>query len=224
VNLWQLVCWAAERMPNKVIVADDYGRSLTAVEYRDGAEQVAAALGVKRGDVVSWQLPTALEAPVLMAALARLHVAQNPIIPVFRHREVRAISREMDTTLIVVPETWRGFSHGDMARELDCRVLTLDFKGAPGSELRLPMGDPSTLPQQPSTDADWVYYSSGTTADPKGAKHTDSTLIAASRRNDRAGLVRRRRRLPDCVAFRPHRRFNNAGVLPAYRHEAGLVR
>ena len=45
----------------------------------------------------------------------------------------------------------------------------------------LPKGDPATLPPAP-TDGDqvrWLYYTSGTTSDPKGVKHTDKTLIAA---------------------------------------------
>jgi cyclohexanecarboxylate-CoA ligase len=180
MTFWDLVCSAADDMPDTVILADDHGRALTATQYRDAAERVAAGLDVRPGEVVSWQLPTSLEAPVLMAALARLDVVQNPVISVLREREVRNITAQLGTSLFIVPETWRGFSHGDMAREMGCRVLALDFDGTPGPALRLPAGDPSTLPPPPGQDARWVYYSSGTTADPKGARHTDSTLIAAS--------------------------------------------
>jgi len=46
----------------------------------------------------------------------------------------------------------------------------------------LPEGDPATLPpvSDPSgADAvRWLYYTSGTTSDPKGVKHTDASLIA----------------------------------------------
>jgi cyclohexanecarboxylate-CoA ligase len=180
MTLWELVCSAAEAMPDKVILADDHGRTLTTTQYRDAAERVAAGLEVGPGEVVSWQLPTTLEAPVLMAALARLDAVQNPVISVLRDREVRIITTQLGTSLLVVPETWRGFSHGDMARGMGCRVLALDFDGTPGPDLRLPMGDPSALPPPPDADTRWVYYSSGTTADPKGAKHNDSTLVAAS--------------------------------------------
>jgi cyclohexanecarboxylate-CoA ligase len=181
MTLWQLVCTAAERMPDKVILADDYGRSMTTVGYRDAAERVAAGLQVERGEVVSWQLPSTLEAAVLMAALARLDVVQNPIIPVLRDREVRLITRQLKTSLFIVPETWRGFAHADMARELGCRALALDLEHLEGSDLRLPVGDPTMLPPPPAADTRWVYFSSGTTADPKGAKHSDSTLIVAAR-------------------------------------------
>jgi acyl-CoA synthetase (AMP-forming)/AMP-acid ligase II len=48
----------------------------------------------------------------------------------------------------------------------------------------LPEGDPATLPPAPAgMDAEsapirWIYYTSGSTADPKGVQHTDQTLIA----------------------------------------------
>jgi acyl-CoA synthetase (AMP-forming)/AMP-acid ligase II len=47
----------------------------------------------------------------------------------------------------------------------------------------LPDGDPAALPVPP-TDGDevrWVYYTSGTTSDPKGVRHTDGTLMAGGR-------------------------------------------
>jgi len=59
---------------------------------------------------------------------------------------------------------------------------------------QLPEGDPSTLPPAPEGTDDpadlpvrWLFYTSGTTADPKGARHTDFTILAAARAMD-AGL------------------------------------
>ncbi|MEZ5179969.1 MAG: class I adenylate-forming enzyme family protein [Acidimicrobiales bacterium] len=46
----------------------------------------------------------------------------------------------------------------------------------------LPDGDPASLPPAP-TDGDevrWVYFTSGTTSDPKGVRHTDRTLITGA--------------------------------------------
>jgi acyl-CoA synthetase (AMP-forming)/AMP-acid ligase II len=184
-TFWSLVERAARVRPDEVILADDHGRSLTTTALRAEAEKVAAgllALGVAPGDVVSWQLPTTLEAAVLLAACARLGITQNPVIPLLREREVRFIDGQAGTRLLVVPETWRGFSHGDMARSLGPEMLALDFEGQPGPALRLPSGDPGTLPPPPHTarECRWIYYSSGTTAAPKGARHTDASVIAAS--------------------------------------------
>jgi len=180
VTFWDLVCAAAREQPDWQILADDYGRILTSAQFRDAAERVAAGLPVEANDVVSWQLPTTLEAAVLMAALSRLNAVQNPLIPALRHREVGAITAQLGTSLFVTPETWQGFCHGQMARDTGCRVLALDFDGVPRGSLRLPTGDPSTLASAPDEDARWVYYSSGTTAEPKGVKHSDSSLIASS--------------------------------------------
>jgi acyl-CoA synthetase (AMP-forming)/AMP-acid ligase II len=46
----------------------------------------------------------------------------------------------------------------------------------------LPAGDPLTLPAPPDDGATvrWIFYTSGTTSDPKGARHTDAGLLAAS--------------------------------------------
>lgn len=194
-SLWALVEVAAHQRPDDIILADDHGRSLTSSAFRVEAERAAAGLlahGIAPGDVVSWQLPTTLEAAVLIAALARLGAVQNPIIPVFRDREVGFIVDQVGASLVVVPETWRGFGHGDMARSLGPDVLALDLEQASGPSLRLPAGQPESLPPPPPSgdECRWIYYSSGTTADPKGARHTDASLIASS-----SGMV-------DCLGLR----------------------
>ena len=191
-TLWALVERAAGEYGDHVLLADDYGRRLTGAGLRDAAESVAAglaALGVGPNRRVSWQLPTTLEAMVVMVALARLGAVQNPIIPVLRERDVHFIAQQVGAEFLLVPETWRGFAHGNMARdlasELECTVVVCDHSTDPAAlegALRLPTADPSTLPPPPSTAADvrWFYYSSGTTSVPKGARHTDASVIASA--------------------------------------------
>lgn len=180
MSLWSLVLHAESEAPDRVMLADDHGRTLTTTQFRRAAEAVAAALPVEGGATVSWQLPTVLEAPVLMAALSRLGVRQNPLMPVLRDREVRSITTQVHTDLLVVPHTWRGFAHGDMARSLGVTVVELELEGPIDAHLRLPVADPAGLPPAPSADAEWVYFSSGTTAEPKGVRHTDVSLIASA--------------------------------------------
>jgi cyclohexanecarboxylate-CoA ligase len=186
MTVWQLVVDAAERHPKRVVVADEHGRSLTTIQLRSAAERVAAGLGVAPGQVVSWQLPSTLEAVVLLIALARIGAVQNPIIPILREREIGMITTQIRTSLLVVPEMWRGFAHGDMARSLanGCGfdVMPLDLESPVSADLRLPEGDPRGLGAVPDTDDEcrWIYFSSGTTATPKGIRHTDASLTASS--------------------------------------------
>ena len=127
-------------------------------------------------------LPTWLESLVLVAALSRLGALQNPVLPSYRRRELDFIVAQSGAELLVVPRVWRGFDYEELAGEIaagrELRVLLVD-RG-------LPDADPDALPPPPQpTDAQhaptrWLFYSSGTTADPKGALHTDHTLLAAS--------------------------------------------
>jgi cyclohexanecarboxylate-CoA ligase len=185
VTVWDLIERAAAERPHEVLVADGHNRALTTGAFRQEAERAAAglqSLGIAPGDVVSWQLPTTLEALVLLAACARLGVVQNPIIPVLREREVALICEQVSPALIVVPEVWRGFRHGDMARALGRAVFVVDLEAEPGPAMRLPSGDAATLPPPPASadECRWIYYSSGTTSVPKGARHTDTSVIGAS--------------------------------------------
>ena len=58
-----------------------------------------------------------------------------------------------------------------------------------GDALRLPgaIADALDPPPEPSRDTRWIYYSSGTTAAPKGIRHTDASVIAGS--NGVVGMV-----------------------------------
>jgi cyclohexanecarboxylate-CoA ligase len=191
---WTLIADAAQRQPNRLLLADDHGRSLTARQLHDAACATAAAFaerGIGAGTVVSWQLPTTLETMVVMAALTRLGAMQNPIIPILREHEVGFITSQLATEVLVVPEFWRGFHHGGLAGALSSGggfdVITVDLVTPPvAGGLRLPHGsvDALTAPPEPTSDTRWIYYSSGTTAAPKGIRHTDMSVIAGS-----AGVV-----------------------------------
>jgi acyl-CoA synthetase (AMP-forming)/AMP-acid ligase II len=133
-------------------------------------------------------LPTTLEAMVLCAALARLGAVQNPILPIYRAREVRFISRQTGARLLCVPAYWRGFDYAAMAGQIageqaGLGVLVLDGELPEGDPARLPAPPPAPDPAHAAVR--WHFYTSGTSADPKGARHTDATLLASFR-----GLVR----------------------------------
>jgi cyclohexanecarboxylate-CoA ligase len=192
-TLWALLKETAASYPTETVLADDHGRSFTRPDLIAHAEAVAAALaeaGVGTGSVVSWQLPTVVESIVLVLALARLDAVQNPLIPILRENEIGFITDQVGTDVLVVPMTWRGFDHGAMARQIaktvGFSVIELDLESPLGpGDVRLPTGDPSTLPPEPLTlpvgdPVRWLYFSSGTTGKPKGARHTDSSIMASA--------------------------------------------
>ena len=179
-TLWQLICERADATPDKRMAFDEQGRALSYGEYRAWAERVAAGLhahGVGVGTRVSWILPSRLESMVLAAALARLGAVQNPILPIYRSREVGFIARQSECSLMIVPGIFRGFDYPmvtEATAGLDVQILVVDPD--------LPEGAPTILTPYVAAFADlrWLFYSSGTTADPKGAKHSDRTMSAAN--------------------------------------------
>jgi acyl-CoA synthetase (AMP-forming)/AMP-acid ligase II len=206
-DLWELLDARVAATPDVEMACDERGRRITYAEFRERAEQVAAgiaALGIEAEDVVSWSLPTGFDAMVLSAALRRLDVVQNPIIPIYREREFGFCTRQTGAKLLIVPGVWRGFDYEAMARSIAERTPGLDVLVVDGDD-GLPLGDPATLPPRaapPATPADspvrWLLYTSGTTSDPKGARHGDNALdhIAGAmadrldtRDRDRSGIA-----------------------------------
>jgi acyl-CoA synthetase (AMP-forming)/AMP-acid ligase II len=181
-SLWQLVTERAEASPDVLMAIDMQGRTMTFGEFHARAERAAAgfaAMGVGEGTPVSWILPSRFEAFVLTAALARLGATQNPILPIYREREVSFMARQTRCELMVVPGTFRDFDYETMARAatrgLDATVLVTDPD--------LPDGDPATLAAPAPGDGEpvrWIMYTSGTVADPKGARHTDASIAASN--------------------------------------------
>ena len=183
-TLWQLVEARAAATPEALFAVDERDRTLTFAAYRDAALRTAAGLyarGIGPETPVSWMLPTTIEALVLAAALARLGAVQNPILPIYRERETRFVTRQTNARMLCVPPTFRGFDYPALARTLAAERADLDVLMVDDS---LPEADPRDLPVpkpfavQPVR---WIFYTSGTTADPKGALHTDASLIASFR-------------------------------------------
>ncbi|MGW0659603.1 AMP-binding protein [Streptodolium elevatio] len=229
-SFWAAIAARADETPDTEMMADERGRRMTYGQYRDAAEKFAAYLadrGVGEGTVVTWQLPTWIESVVVVGALARLGAVQNPVMPIYRERELAFVTDQAASRLLIVPPVWRGFDYPAMAAAVAARnpaleVMVLDGAvrengtsegqasvdassegAAPG--VALPAGDPARLPPPPAipdgpeqAPVRWYFYTSGTTADPKGARHTDATVMAggtgmaeriACVPGDRVGLV-----------------------------------
>ncbi len=189
-TFWEMLDRRAALSPEQPFLIDDTDRRVTFTAFTAWAERVAAGLhdrGVTEGTVVTWQLPTRIETIVASFALSRLGAVQNPILPIYREREVGFALRQLGAAVVLIPGTWRGFDYRAMVDALVDRLVADDRPRPIVLDCydTLPEGDPATLPPPPvaaatpeSAPIRWVYYTSGTTADPKGVQHTDETLIA----------------------------------------------
>ncbi|MFF2098920.1 class I adenylate-forming enzyme family protein [Streptomyces sp. NPDC058202] len=202
-TLWELVERRAHLTPDRPVLLQG-DRSLTFGALRERSERVAAGLyerGVRPGTVVAWQLPTRIETALLSFALARVGAVQTPVIPFYRDREVGFALRESKAAHFAVPGEWRGFDHTAMAHRLGARNVFEAYDD-------LPDGDPAVLPPPPSdgTTVRWIYWTSGTTSDPKGVLHTDRSLIAGG----------------SCLAHALHLSADDVGSMAfPYAHIAG---
>ncbi|MEM7139807.1 MAG: AMP-binding protein [Actinomycetota bacterium] len=181
-SLWGLVEHGAATWPDATMLRSRQGDTATFAEYRERADRMAAgfaAMGIGQGDVVSWILPTWVDTVVMAAALSRLGAVQNPIIAIYRDREVGFCARQAGATLLITPGEFGSYDFGAMGERVCAEVDGLDhLVVGPGS---FPDGEPAALaaaiPGAPG-EVRWLTYTSGTTADPKGARHTDQTVGA----------------------------------------------
>src|SRR5690348_11308447 len=88
-SLWALLAERVRRTPDRTYVIEglrDGGRSWSFADLAARAERMAGALlglGVRPGDVVSWQLPNWFEGAALAAAIDRVGAVSNPILTIY---------------------------------------------------------------------------------------------------------------------------------------------
>lgn len=177
-TLWQLLEQRVRATPEATMLIDGAsGETISFSGFLDRAEHLASglyALGIGPGQVVAWQLPTRVQSITLMLALARLGVVQNPILHLYRQRELAALLEQSQPELLIVP-----------GRETACDYPAMAAEARPGQKILdlsrgLPDADPAALPPVPrrGDEIRWLYCTSGTTAGPKAARHTDTSVMA----------------------------------------------
>jgi cyclohexanecarboxylate-CoA ligase len=179
-------------------------RRLSFAEWARVAERAALgllALGVGPGDVIAYQLPNWWEAAVLFLAAARLGAVVNPVLPIFRERELRFILAQSGAAVLIIPGEFRGCDHRRLVAGLRAdlpalrEVLVARAEALPSMRsFEAFLGTPwERAPQTADrvvsgVDPDrllMLMYTSGTTAAPKGVLHTHNTLIAEVRSLER---------------------------------------
>ncbi len=185
--------------PDKtVIVAHRVDRGAARrVSYRELGDMVARAAGALRamgvvpGDVVSVQLPNWWEFVVTAFACGRIGAVVNPLMPIFRERELRYMLGFAQSKVLIVPQMYRGFDHAAMATGLRVELPNLRHivvvDGDPKNsfdhrmlQCAAPVAcseDRASAALQPD-DVSVMVFTSGTTGDPKGVMHSSNTLLA----------------------------------------------
>ncbi|WP_137125504.1 cyclohexanecarboxylate-CoA ligase [Roseomonas sp. HF4] len=143
--------------------------------------------GVGRGDVVSFQLPNWWEFSVLHLACLKLGAVSNPLMVIFRERELGFMLALAEAKVLVVPARFRGFDYPAMVANVRDRlpalrhVVVVGGEGAEGFDALLaPAGDSAGFVPVPPGPDDVIQllYTSGTTGEPKGVTHSSNTMLS----------------------------------------------
>lgn len=179
-----LVRARAAATPDSTFLIGEDGERVTFAEYAARVDRVAAALakqGIGAGSRVAWTLPTRVSTVLIMGALRRLGAVQAPIIPLYREREMGAAVRTSGSEVLIVPGTWRGTDYHELAGRLPLEGGTPPRVIEVGSVA--PEADPveGVGEDYDRGDVRWIYFTSGSSGTPKGARHSDDTLLTTGR-------------------------------------------
>ncbi|MGE4219760.1 MAG: AMP-binding protein [Alphaproteobacteria bacterium] len=188
--------------PDRLLVSDfrsETGAShrITYGEMDRHARRVAltlAGLGVQKGDVVSFQMPNWWEFIALHLGCVYAGAISNPLMPIFRERELAFMLGFAETKVYIAPRRFRGHDYRKMMDGLRAELPQLKHCFFIGDEDEAGFA-PNFLGQaretEPGADAVFaarrmapddvtqILYTSGTTGQPKGVMHTANTLFSA---------------------------------------------
>ena len=186
-----LVREAASALVDQAAVAEA-GTVLTWRELDAGIEATASRLttyGIRRGDVVTVQLPNWWETIVIAMAIWRLGAVLNPVTPIYRGSELRTIFELAKPSLVLVPGAFGETDYVAMNHQalsdagIPAAVATIRPTPEDGSLFAAGPEAPQPLPELASLSADDIcvlMFTSGTTGRPKGVLHSHRTLLYES--------------------------------------------
>ncbi|MEQ9641612.1 MAG: AMP-binding protein [Alphaproteobacteria bacterium] len=184
--------WVASQ-PDRTVITDRNSITqettrLTYAELDDRSRRIAVGLakaGIEKDDVVAWQLPNWWQFAAMHMACLRIGAVSNPLMPIFRERELEFMLGFAEAKAIVVPRTFRRFDHPAMARALQAQLPMLDHVWVVGDDFETalldnPADDGGLFAQRRPGPNDVIelLYTSGTTGQPKGVMHTSNTMIS----------------------------------------------
>jgi 3-phosphoshikimate 1-carboxyvinyltransferase len=173
---------ARERPGERAVVeiaADGSVRELTWAALKTDADRVAAALGglgVLEGEPVAFQLPNRLEFVTIALGVLRAGAVCEPLMPIFRERELSFMLGSSRARVLFVPDVFRGRDYAQMAAGLPSveHVVVL-----PDGYERLTNDATPHIAPGPDRIAQ-LLFTSGTSGEPKGALHRYDVLTRAA--------------------------------------------
>ncbi len=165
-------------------------------ELSNMADRVAVGLsklGVGHNDIVACQLPNWWQFTVTYLACSRLGAVMNPLMHIFRERELSFMLKHGEAKVLIIPQNFRGFDYEKMVHDLQPslpdlkHVVVVNGTGHNSFEALLsgPAWEQDSQAQAVLTqhrpgpdDVTQLIYTSGTTGEPKGVMHTANTVMA----------------------------------------------
>ena len=160
------------------------------------ADRVAIGLtklGVAKNDIVACQLPNWWQFTVVYLACSRIGAVMNPLMHIFRERELSFMLGHGEAKVLIVPKVFRGFDYEGMATALKPTLPHLQHivvvNGTDSNSFESLLSGPAwendadanailTHHRPSPDDVTQIIYTSGTTGEPKGVMHTANTVRA----------------------------------------------
>jgi acyl-CoA synthetase (AMP-forming)/AMP-acid ligase II len=151
-----------------------------------------AAMGIGRGDIVGVMLPNWREWLVTCVATQQAGAVMLPIVSIYGAKELGFILRQSKAKMLITPGQWR---------RVDYSVLVQDCGALPDLMHHVTLGEAfvaleaegeiaAPVTKKPD-DLALLFYTSGTTADPKGVMHSSKTILSelSSQQASRADIA-----------------------------------